>query len=148
MQNYKITSYRKWKIAAISLSVAAIFITVLFSNSNFLSDTKLTPAGLKSNTSIYLTMRDGVRIAIDIWLPSDLSTNDRIPTLIRATRYGRAYNTSKLYRLLAAAGFYRTDVNLSKDIRVFNDKGYAVVKIDARGSGASFGSRQIECSSD
>lgn len=148
MQNYKITSYRKWKIAAISLSVAAIFITVLFSNSNFLSDTKLTPAGLKSNTSIYLTMRDGVRIAIDIWLPSDLSTNDRIPTLIRATRYGRAYNTSKLYRLLAAAGFYRTDVNLSKDIRVFNDKGYAVVKIDARGSGASFGSRQIEWSSE
>jgi uncharacterized protein len=41
-----------------------------------------------TNTSCYLTMRDGVRIAIDLWLPA--ARTSKIPALIRATRYWRA----------------------------------------------------------
>ena len=44
--------------------------------------------GQPRNSSRYLTMSDGVRIAIDLWLPA--GHPERIPTLIRATRYWRA----------------------------------------------------------
>lgn len=40
------------------------------------------------------------------------------------------------------------DPNLSDDIRAFNKAGYAVVLVDARGSGASYGSRSAEWSPD
>lgn len=148
VQSHKQIPY--WQRRRTHLSLFAVFVITFayFGINQLVTEVKVTPSGLKSSTSFYLTMRDGVRIAVDLWLPPDLNTNEQIPTLIRATRYGRSHNTSTLYRLLAAAGFYREDVNLSKDIRVFNSNGYAVLKIDARGSGASFGSRQIEWSSE
>jgi predicted acyl esterase len=35
-------------------------------------------------------MRDGVKIAVDLWLPEGLGPDEKIPTIIRATRYWRA----------------------------------------------------------
>jgi len=40
--------------------------------------------------SFYVTMRDGVKIAIDVVLPRNLPPDAKIPTLIYQTRYWRA----------------------------------------------------------
>jgi len=89
------------------------------------------------NQSIYVTMRDGVKIAIDIWLPADLPDTATIPTLMHATRYWRA-------RQNVAAG-YENDNQFAEAEKV-NGQGYALVLVDARGSGASFGTRPYEMS--
>lgn len=87
------------------------------------------------NQSLYVTMRDNVKIAIDIWLPADLEDGDRIPTLMHATRYWRArQNVSDRYQ----------DDNRFEEAENVNDAGYALVLVDARGSGASFGTRPYE----
>ena len=70
--------------------------------------------------SLYLTMRDGVRIAIDVVLPKGLPEGERIPTIMNMTRYRRSYQGDK------PAVF-------------FISFGYAQVFVDARGTGASFG---------
>ena len=41
--------------------------------------------------SLYLEMRDGVKIAIDVWLPVDLKPGQKLPTILRSTRYWRSY---------------------------------------------------------
>ncbi len=87
------------------------------------------------NEALYVEMRDGVRIAIDVWLPADLAAGEQIPTLIQATRYWRATQHT--------SGRFEDDNRYELANRV-NDAGYAFVFIDARGSGASFGSRAYE----
>ena len=70
--------------------------------------------------SLYLTMRDGVKIAIDVVLPKPLTPEDKIPTIMHMTRYWRS-----------------NEVN--KPALFFPSYGYAQVFVDARGTGASFG---------
>ncbi len=89
------------------------------------------------NQAIYVTMRDGVQIAIDIWLPADLEDGATIPTLIHATRYWRARQN--------VADGYENDNRFAEAEKV-NKEGYAQVLVDARGSGASFGTRPYEMS--
>src|SRR5690242_7127814 len=43
-----------------------------------------------STRSFYVTMRDGVKIAIDVVLPDDLPDGRRIPTILTMTRYWRS----------------------------------------------------------
>lgn len=82
--------------------------------------------------SQYVTAADGTRIAIDLWLPSDRPDGHRIGTVVRATRYHRDRDRSG-QRCLAEA-------------RLWAGWGYALVLVDARGSGASFGFRSAELS--
>jgi hypothetical protein len=89
------------------------------------------------NESLYVTMRDGVKIAIDVWLPKDLGDATEIPALIHATRYWRA-------RENVAAGYENN--NRFDEAQKINDAGYALILVDARGSGASFGTRPYEMS--
>ena len=70
--------------------------------------------------SLYLTMRDGVKIAIDVVLPKDLPATEKIPAIMNMTRYWRSPQGEK------PATF-------------FPSHGYAQVFVDARGTGASFG---------
>jgi uncharacterized protein len=93
-------------------------------------------ANAASHQAIYLTMRDGVRIAIDVYLPA-LETGARVPTVLEMTRYRRS---TELQRSNPAE-----DGEL-RDAKRLNDRGYARVVVDARGSGASFGNRQAELS--
>jgi putative CocE/NonD family hydrolase len=92
-------------------------------------------AGYAYNQAVYVTMRDGVRIAIDVWLPPTLSAGERVPTLMQATRYWRAYES--------ATGDIEDDKFFDHARRI-NEAGYALVLVDARGSGASFGWRPYE----
>ena len=90
--------------------------------------------------SQYLTMRDGVKIAVDVYLPDELEPGQQIPTILHQTRYWRAFE-------------YRWLISLFKDDRPrgiighyaarFLQQGYAWVDVDVRGSGASFGTRPI-----
>ncbi|MCZ6800677.1 MAG: CocE/NonD family hydrolase [Nitrospirae bacterium] len=91
-------------------------------------------------TSRYLTMRDGVKVAVDLYLPTNLGLEQQIPTILHQTRYWRAIE-------------YRWLISLFKDDRPrgvignyaerFLQQGYAWVDVDVRGSGASFGTRPI-----
>ncbi len=87
------------------------------------------------NQSVYVTMRDGVRIAVDVWLPRSIEEGSRIPTLMQSTRYWRAYEST--------TGDSEDDKFFSHAERI-NGAGYALVLVDARGSGASFGWRPYE----
>jgi uncharacterized protein len=70
--------------------------------------------------SIYLTMRDGVKIAIDVVLPKNLPATEKVPTIMNMTRYWRSRQGDQ-------PGIW------------FPSHGYARVAVDARGTGASFG---------
>lgn len=87
--------------------------------------------------SVYLTMRDGVRIAVSVYLPKDLPSGTKIPALIHQTRYWRVAKLIwPLDRL--TLGLIGPDGERIKEIV---RQGYAFVSVDARGSGASFGTR-------
>lgn len=85
------------------------------------------------NTAFYLPMRDGVRIAVDLWLPGNASAGNRVPIVVRATRYSR--NNEVLDR----SAVPQTDSEA--EAQAFLRNGYAQMVIDARGSSASFGTR-------
>ncbi|HJU73569.1 MAG TPA: CocE/NonD family hydrolase, partial [Gemmatimonadaceae bacterium] len=78
-------------------------------------------------TSEYVTTRDGTRLAVDVHLPSTRTAVARLPALLEFTRYWRASED--------ATGARRPSLN-GLD-RFFLQNGYAVLKVDARGSGAS-----------
>jgi uncharacterized protein len=90
-------------------------------------------AGAKLSTR-YLTMRDGVRIAIDLHLPDPIA--GRAPAILRQTRYFRSLEP----RLGAVGALAAGAFDLYGRTRgVFLDAGYAWIDVDVRGSGASTG---------
>ncbi|MFC3127259.1 CocE/NonD family hydrolase [Pseudoroseomonas globiformis] len=86
--------------------------------------------------SRYLTMRDGCRIAIDVWRPEGAAgpVDERVPAILILTPY---------YRRFAVAPGSDADAipNAGKFVRYLVPRGYAVVVVDVRGTGASFGTR-------
>lgn len=98
-----------------------------------------TTTPLTRNQALYVEMRDGVRIAVDLWLPEDISATDRLPTIIRATRYWRAQDR---------VGAPLEETSNFFEANRLNAGGYALVVVDARGSGASFGERRFELAED
>ncbi|RJP23078.1 MAG: CocE/NonD family hydrolase [Candidatus Abyssobacteria bacterium SURF_5] len=96
-----------------------------------------------SEWSFYLTMRDGVRIAVDLYLPDGLEEGTKLPTILFQTRYVRSLDLRWPFNLLT-----NTSPETQKLIELFVPHGYAWVDVDARGSGASFGSRQYPWSPD
>lgn len=89
--------------------------------------------------SRYLTMRDGTRIAVDIWLPD--ASNRALPIILRQTRYFRSV------RLRRPLQWFRGNQPLdhtglyAKRRDRFLHRGYGWVDVDVRGSGASSGFR-------
>jgi len=84
----------------------------------------------------YIPMRDGVKIAGTICLPEGLSSKDRLPTLLYQTRYWRATKLRIPFRWVL------TEVSTSMPTPdLFTHRGFAIVYVDVRGCGASFGSR-------
>ena len=87
--------------------------------------------------SFYIPMRDGVKIAIEVVLPENLPPGEKIPALLTQTRYWRAME------LRAPFKWFLTPDQLTPDFKdfkpFFTSRGYAVVSVDVRGTGASFG---------
>ena len=84
--------------------------------------------------SRYIPMRDGVNIAIDICLPKDLPPETKLPAVLIMARYWRSFSTRTPDQPGKAPMGPRKPIT---DYLV--NHGYAVVQVDVRGSGASFG---------
>lgn len=89
---------------------------------------------LPQRQSLYIAMPDGTRLAADVWRAVEVGAQTRHPAIVSFTRYWRSRafdppqrDSTPVIDALAAAG-------------------YVVVNVDARGSGASFGSRATEMS--
>lgn len=84
--------------------------------------------------SEYVRMPDGVRLAVDVWLPAGATAGARLPTVLEADRYWRAR---------AYTGGYQQNPNYPM-VQPWNARGYAYVFADLRGAGASFGTLKAE----
>jgi uncharacterized protein len=86
--------------------------------------------------ALYVPVSDGVRLAVDVWLPVErIARGERVGTAFRATRYHRAELPPGLEP--------EADSNHALG-ELWNSAGFALVVVDARGTGASFGSRTME----
>lgn len=87
-----------------------------------------------SATSQYLTMHDGVKIAIDVILPADRDSEERLPCLMVMARYWRSM------ALIIPSPPNKAPIGPRENtIDYFVSVGFAVVVVDGRGSGASMG---------
>lgn len=73
--------------------------------------------------SLYVPMPDGVRLAVDLFLPRGLAPGTRLPAVLVSTRYWRAAQGQPI----------------GPQERFWLSRGYAFVSADVRGTGASFG---------
>ncbi|WP_340110241.1 CocE/NonD family hydrolase [Pikeienuella sp. HZG-20] len=92
---------------------------------------------MRPPTSTYVEMRDGCRLAVDVHLPAaEAASSGGVPTILILTPYYRRF----ALRDTAPAGVEASpNVALYRDL--FTPRGYAVVAVDVRGTGASFGVR-------
>jgi putative CocE/NonD family hydrolase len=84
--------------------------------------------------SLYLRMADGCRLAVDIYLPVTQEAR-RWPTICIFTPYYRRF------RLKAGSNATEPSPNIFRYRDMFVPRGYALVVVDVRGTGASFGTR-------
>jgi putative CocE/NonD family hydrolase len=77
-------------------------------------------------------MSDGNRIAADVWLPIGADKEHPVSTVVRATRYWRdmAILNRPLFPLSSS----------EQEALMWTDAGMALISVDVRGTGASFGS--------
>jgi predicted acyl esterase len=75
------------------------------------------------DSSLYIPMKDGVRIAIDVLMPKDLPPGRKLPAIMKITRYGRG----------------PIDGSIPGLEKFWAQHGFASVMVDERGTGASFG---------
>jgi hypothetical protein len=130
------------------LGLAFVAVTAFLTSRVRLPGEERVPAGYRRNQAVYVPMRDGVEIAVDIWLPPQLRVGERVPVLMQATRYWRAWQPGWLFRVLVVLHLKRPDNLLDPQVQFFSRQGFAVILADARGSGASGGTRITELSPD
>jgi putative CocE/NonD family hydrolase len=75
-----------------------------------------------------------------------LKPGERVPVLMRTTRYWRGSKLGWGLRMLVALHQLRRENLVDKQRAYFNQRRFAVIVVDARGSGASGGHRVIEYS--
>ncbi|WP_217562675.1 CocE/NonD family hydrolase [Paenibacillus sp. GbtcB18] len=84
-------------------------------------------------SSEYVEVRDGTKLAVDIFRPANdgVATNEKLPVIWTHARYHRAYDQNVM-------------LDYEPWLRTTLSHGYVVAAVDARGTGASFGSRYGE----
>jgi putative CocE/NonD family hydrolase len=130
----------------IAAVLAAIVYVVIAAISVKLPGSEITPAGFHQETSVYIKMGDTVEIAVTVLLPPDLKAGERVPVLMRTTRYWRGQQIGWGLRMLAALHLVNRSSLVDEEGAYFNRRQFAVILVDARGSGASGGRRPIEYS--
>jgi hypothetical protein len=93
-----------------------------------------------TTTSQYVAMRDGVRIAVDVHIPSGGPVQDKFPAVLVMTPYHRASVTNEGVRDYLSSP--------TSEFLYVNSYGYVMVIADVRGTGASFGYRSVVFSPD
>ena len=86
-----------------------------------------------SDQSYYLTMRDGVRLAVSLYFPDGVAPAKPAPVMFAQTRYGRAKGGGP------GPGAQRD---------FWLKAGYVIAVVDTRGSTASFGGRPVDIGPD
>lgn len=90
-------------------------------------------------TSHYITMRDSVKIAADVYLPKGLEEGKKVPTILYQTRYWRSIGLiwpfNKLFHMIPSTANFEP--------KEFVLNGYALVTVDVRGTGASTGFKRM-----
>ena len=79
-------------------------------------------------------MRDGCRLAIDVWVPQAEGGAPAAPAILLLTPYYRRFR-------VVEGGTTDPIPNAGQFIRYLVPRGYPVVVVDVRGTGASFGTR-------
>lgn len=137
----------KWiGLGLLSLALVATLLVAVATAFVKLPGEAMTPAGIRQAVSSYVKMRDGVEIAVTAYLPADLKTAQRVPVLMRTTRYWRAPQFGWGLRMMVALHLVHPQDLVDKQRAYFNRRGFAVLVVDARGSGASGGRRVVEYS--
>ncbi|KUI26214.1 serine esterase [Mycobacterium sp. GA-2829] len=98
--------------------------------------------------SCYVPMRDGVRIAVNVYLPAEAADGTRLATILNQTRYYRAMEVRQPLRAALGGRPFHHIPSTARCRNRFLANGYAWVDVDVRGSGASFGHRMCEWSPD
>jgi putative CocE/NonD family hydrolase len=106
------------------MKLIVVFFLVFFSESLF----------AQISSSYYVSVDDSCKLAVDVHLPENY-VNEKLPVLVVFTRYWRASINRKTK--LPNPPLDNLDSYFSKN-------GYVIVKVDTRGSGASFGTRTGE----
>ncbi len=97
-------------------------------------------ASSRRPSSCYVTMRDGVRLALDAYRPLESDgreTTSKLPTIVIFTPYYRRFVLDA-----AAPSTSEPSVSAARYRDFFVPRGYALVVVDVRGTGASFGVRE------
>jgi len=97
-------------------------------------DTRPALGRVGAPRSLYVAMRDGCRLALDIYLPPDAA--ERVPTILILTPYYRRFAL-----IPDAPGGTQATPGVARWRDLFVPRGYALVAVDVRGTGASFGTR-------
>lgn len=93
--------------------------------------------------SKYVPMTDSVRLAVDVFLPKKLEEGKKVPTIVYFVRYVRTFQLKAFWRGLKDPAFGSV---VEEEVKFFTSHGYAVAIVDLRGTGASFGHRDMEFS--
>jgi hypothetical protein len=118
---------------AIIVAAAATFAIMAAASSPGPAGRRAGPAFPRLR-SVYVPMPDGVRLAVDVWLPAGTTAGSRLPTVLETDRYWRAR---------AYTGGIKNNPNYYIALP-WNRRGYAYVFADLRGTGASFGTLTAE----
>jgi uncharacterized protein len=90
-------------------------------------------------SSLYIPAKDGVKLAIDVYLPEGVNAGVKLPAILMQTRYYRsAVNRADPTGSCKAIPQFITGYLVKR--------GYAAVIVDVRGTGASFGTHTAEIS--
>jgi predicted acyl esterase len=74
---------RRLVLGSAGLVVLTVGVLIILVTVTKLPGEEETPAGVRRNTAIYISMKDGVRIAADVWLPQDYKVGQRFPVLMQ-----------------------------------------------------------------
>ena len=129
------------------LSTIVFLAVVVFCIAGLIPERRLaTHAGYKQSSSTYVEMEDGTKIAVRVDLPYDLEANEKVPVIMETTRYGTRNQYAFVANALVNMGIGKERESIFFE-KLLNNH-YALVRADARGSGASFGSREMEWSKE
>ncbi len=96
--------------------------------------------GIRVLKNVKVPMRDGVHLAVDIYLPDEVKEGAKLPALLATSPYGKELQVLSLTLPPQARPSPLWDGCIEAgDIRRIVDRGYVHVIADARGSGASGG---------
>jgi putative CocE/NonD family hydrolase len=97
-------------------------------------DTRPVHGSAGRPTSLYVAMPDGVRLAVDVYLPPD--GPNLVPAILIFTPYYRRFALQP-----GAPPGTEACPGVARWRDLFVPRGYALVAVDVRGTGASFGTR-------